>query len=269
MFDASPPAVDVMIVDEAQHDGARSMATLHATLQPKKLLGLTATPFRSDRIKLCFEQVIRDIGIQQLIQAGYLSKYRHFTVPAWQPTDIAARFASERERWGQSLIFFHRLQQCMECQQALAACGVPSEVVTGSSNRDRQIDAFRSGEIKVLLSMAILAEGFDCPELQTVFCRPSGRGCTIQMCGRVFRRHPAVPLKQIVQSRCTRYPITKTADAAEQYVHMNGHWRSLHVNEQANAVGHNMLQLLSQCRTQLPDHVTKHRRSRRAAPWQT
>ena len=33
----------------------------------------------------------------------------------------------------------------------------------------------------------ILTEGFDCPSLKTVFCRPSGKSCTVQMGGRDFR----------------------------------------------------------------------------------
>ena len=64
MFDKQPPAVDLLVIDEAQHDGAMSMASLHAAIRPTWTLGLSATPFRTDRVKLCFDHVIRDAGIK-------------------------------------------------------------------------------------------------------------------------------------------------------------------------------------------------------------
>ena len=51
----------------------------------------------------------------------------------------------------------------------------------------------------------VLTEGFDDPTLQTVWVRPSGRGPTIQMAGRVLRKCGDM-VKQIVQCRETRHP---------------------------------------------------------------
>ena len=49
MFDRDPPReVDLLIVDEAQHDAASSMAHLHNVIRPRYIIGLTATPFRVD-----------------------------------------------------------------------------------------------------------------------------------------------------------------------------------------------------------------------------
>jgi superfamily II DNA or RNA helicase len=244
MFDSNPPEVDFLIVDEAQHDAATSMATLHAKMKPKYVLGLSATPFRSDRAKLCFQEVVRDIGIQQLIQFGYLSRYRHFTMPSYRPFDVANFYARDQERWGKSLIFFHRLEQCLECQKQLWEQGVRVEVVTASSDRERQIEDFETGRIDVLLSMAILTEGFDCPSLQTVFCRPSSKGPTLQMCGRVFRIHPEKKMKQIVQCAETRHPMTGTAEALEQYVWLEGAWKSLAKNSQIDAICQRMREMV-------------------------
>ena len=44
----------LMIVDEAQHDAASSMSHLHNMIEPDLILGMTATPFRTDKMKLCF-----------------------------------------------------------------------------------------------------------------------------------------------------------------------------------------------------------------------
>ena len=83
MFDKEPPTgLDLLVVDEAQHDAANSMAHLHQLIRPRFILGLSATPYRSDRVKLCFDSVLKDAGIQALIQDGYLSAYHHFTLPS-------------------------------------------------------------------------------------------------------------------------------------------------------------------------------------------
>jgi superfamily II DNA or RNA helicase len=64
MFDRDPPAsLDLLVVDEAQHDAAQSMALLHQRVRPHFILGLSATPFRADRVKLCFDNVLKDADI--------------------------------------------------------------------------------------------------------------------------------------------------------------------------------------------------------------
>jgi superfamily II DNA or RNA helicase len=266
MFDKNPPRVDMLIVDEAQHDAAMSMANLHCVIRPKKVLGMTATPFRTDRIKLCFDKVISDAGIHQLIQDGYLSRYHHYTIGVYTPESVAECFAREPERWGQSLIFFHRLVQCQACRTLLERRGFRAEVVTAKTNRQRQIEDFATGKIDVLLNMAILTEGFDCPTLQTVFCRPSGRACTIQMGGRVFRRCSAVPFKQIVQCKRTRHPFIKTAFADEQYVWADDGWQSLKLNRHITAISDVARHAIAQSVSELPKLVAQHRR--RPLPWQ-
>ena len=265
MFDKQPPEVDMLIVDEAQHDAATSMANLHCQLRPKKILGLTATPFRTDRVKLCFDHIIKDAGIHRLIQDGYLSPFRHYTIPEYTPESVASFFSREPDRWGKSLVFFHKASDCHQCCRLLAEAGVTAEVVTAITDRDRQIADFENGDIQVLINMNILTEGFDCPSLQTVFCRPSVKGCTIQMAGRVLRQCEGVPMKQIVQCTHTKHPFLKTAMPAEQYDWMDGEWRTLKVNERLVEISNQARLLVSQTAVELPDLVSKHRR--KSNPW--
>lgn len=265
MFDKQPPKVDVLVVDEAQHDAAASMANLHSTIRPQKVLGMTATPFRTDRIKLCFDKIIKDAGIHQLIQDGYLSRYHHFTIRQYSPASVAECYLREPERWGKSLIFFHRLVQCNECCERLVRQGVRAEVVTARTDRQRQIADFSEGQIDVLLNMAILTEGFDCPTLQTVFCRPSGRACTIQMSGRVFRKCPGLPFKQIVQCNNTRHPFVKTALPDEQYAWSEQGWQSLKLNRHITAISDVARRAVATAEVKLPPLVANHRR--RSLPW--
>ncbi|MBC8876254.1 MAG: DEAD/DEAH box helicase family protein [Planctomycetes bacterium] len=266
MFEKNPPAVDMLIVDEAQHDAAMSMANLHCEIRPKKILGLTATPFRTDRIKLCFDKVIRDAGIHQLIQDGYLSRYHHYTIPEYTPASVARFLIDDPDHWGKSLVFFHRQDQCDECCRILTSRDIRAEVVTAKTDRERQITDFTEGRIDVLINMLILTEGFDCPSLKTVFCRPSGRGCTIQMGGRVFRKHPGIPYKQIAQCKNTRHPFVKTAMADEQYVWSDGQWRSLSLNRHISAISDRARQVIARAQVQLPQLVAAHRTS--PLPWE-
>lgn len=259
MFDKAPPQVDMVVVDEAQHDAARSMAILHERVKPKHVLGLSATPYRTDRIKLCFQQVIRDVGIQRLIQEGYLAPYHHYTIPEYNPRSVAECYCREQDRWEKSLLFFHRYRDCLQCRDELLSRGVQAEIVTAASDRERQIDRFAAGTTHVLISMAILAEGFDCPSLKTVFCRPSGKSCTIQMSGRVFRRYPGIEFKQIVQCRATRHPLLKTAEPHEQYAWMDGGWRTLKLNRRLAEVSAHTLRLVAASPVALPEVVAQHR----------
>jgi superfamily II DNA or RNA helicase len=254
MFDKEPPTgLDLLVVDEAQHDAASSMAHLHQVIRPRFILGLSATPYRSDSVKLCFDSVIKDAGIATLIQDGYLSPYHHFTLPAYNPPSVVEHYLRERQRWGRTIFYFHTLDQCFEANALLKKAGVLCDVVTGSSDRDAQLEAFRAGRLDALSNCLVLSEGFDCPELQTVFCRPSCKGLTIQMCGRVLRQHPTVPIKQIVQCTQTRWPFVRTAAAAAQFAWQNGEWRSLSLNPRINEVAGRTMQALAKIRVALPN----------------
>ena len=257
MFDKRPPQVDLLVIDEAQHDGALSMANLHSFIKPQKILGLSATPFRSDRFKLCFERSIHDAGIHELIAGGYLSPYHHYTIPRYTPADVAAAYANDRQRWGQSLIFFHTLSDCRACVRELEQRGVPAELVTGQSDRERQIADFAAGRVPVMVNMLILSEGFDCPRLRTVFCRPSGRLCTTQMAGRALRLHPTERVKNVVQCAATRHPFPRTAPPTEQYLWTDEGWRSLAVNDQIERMTQRMQSIVAASRTELPALLTK------------
>ncbi|MFZ4733600.1 MAG: DEAD/DEAH box helicase [Pirellulales bacterium] len=244
MFDRNPPAADLLVVDEAQHDATRSMATLHAAVGAKKVLGLSATPWRADRHGLCFERSVRDAGIRQLVLDGFLSPFAHHTIASYSPESVAATWLREPTRWGRSLVFFRTIAECRACAALLAAAGVACEVVTGSSDREAQIERFEQGACTVILSVAVLAEGFDCPGLETVFCRPSGKGPAVQMAGRVLRRVEGVPLKQIVQCRATKHPFTATATPAVQYVQTDDGWHSIGLNDRVERATTRMLELL-------------------------
>ena len=267
MFEKNPPsAIELLIVDECQHDAASSMAHLHNVIQPKWILGLTATPFRCDRVKLCFDKVVRDTGIHQLIQDGYLSGFNHYTIPSWDAEQLASHYGAEPERWGKSIFFFHTLSECFALQQSLRSHGIVSEVVTGTSDRDTQLDAFRNGDVRVLINCMVLTEGFDDPTLQTVWVRPSAKGPTIQMAGRALRKCDGLPVKQIVQCKQTPHPFIKTAHCRQQYLWQSGEWRTLQVNPLLNFCSNNVRRVMAQTKIDLPSYLKRTSERKRRAP---
>lgn len=258
----------LMVMDECQHDAASSAAHLHNLLQPDWVIGMTATPFRSDSMKLCFSKVIQDAGIHQLIQDGFLSPYEHFTIPDWHPNTVADFYAADPHRWGRSLFYFLNIDRCWQLHRNFQRRGISSDVVVGSTSpdyREGQLRAFRSGEVDCLINCMMLTEGFDEPALGTVWVRDAGKGPTIQMAGRVFRQHPQTPVKNVVQSSNTRWPMIKTASPAQQYLWC-GSWRSLKVNEHMNDMSHNARMAIATVNVEVPKWL-KNRNKTRGRRW--
>ena len=262
----NPRTKVLLVVDECQHDAADTMGTIHARINPEYTLGLSATPFRTDRVKLCFERIIKDAGIHQLIADGYLSQFDHYTIPVWNPVEVARFYLRERERWGKSLFFFHTLEQCQLFRDTLKGeGGEHSEIVTANSDRESQLDAFEAGEYDALSNMAILTEGFDCPALKTVWCRPSMKGPTIQMAGRVLRKHEPTGRKQIVQCQRTKFPMLKCAAPILQYTWQDSEWRSLQINPHIAEITRATLKKMLTAKAEMPAWIIKNRGKSRSA----
>ena len=253
----------LLVVDESQHDATSSMAHLHNIIQPEYVLGMTATPFRTDRVKLCFDQVIRDAGIHQLILDGFLSPYHHYTIQDWKPETIATRYLEDPKRWGPSIFFFHQMKDCFELSSILNGNGIVSEVVTGDSDRETQLKMFADGDVKCVINCMVLSEGFDAPFLSTAWVRDSGRGPTIQMGGRVFRKHKDLPFKQIVQSKGTHWPFLKTATPKMQYIWQNNEWMSLEINEKIEDIAGNAMWAIANIDVTLPKFLTNKKTKKR------
>ena len=233
----------VIMLDEAHHDGADSAHSIHNKLNPLLYLGLSATPLRTDRVKLCFELTLQDAGYHNLISDGYLSQFDQFMLNEFTPASVASAYLADVPKWGKSLMFFLTYQECFDCAAILRSAGIRCDIVTSATDRYAQIDAFEAGEIDVLINMSVLTEGFDCPDLRTVWVRDSAnRGPTMQMAGRVLRKHHSKPFANIVQSVKTSYPFARVAKPHDQYVQQNGVWRSIGASEMVRMMSNMMIQ---------------------------
>jgi superfamily II DNA or RNA helicase len=299
MFDSYPQgvmeAVDnghpiLLCIDESQHDSASSMAHLHNIIKPTYILGLTATPFRTDRVKLCFDKIVKDAGIHQLIQDGYLSQFHHYTIPQWDAKTVADFYIREPERWGKSIFYFHTLDECHHLSSILEEHketikqklsqhrpDLPigdniSEVITGSSKeseREDQLARYRKGEVPCLINCMVLTEGFDDPTLETAFVRDSVKGPTMQMAGRAFRQHPdraTNPIfehKKIVQSKNTHWPILKTAAPEQQLLWRENDWASLTVNPHLKHINNTARAAIARTVVEIPKFIQERTKKKR------
>jgi superfamily II DNA or RNA helicase len=284
MFDKNPESLVqahqdgrpvLMVVDEAQHDAANSMAHLHNIIEPRYILGLTATPFRTDRVKLCFDKVVKDAGIHQLIQDGYLSPYHHYSIPKWGPETVADHYCASPERWGRSIFYFLQQVECCQLRDLLMERGhfpryakalrdkdrvgvaTFDPVITGDSDRERQLDAYLNGHTDKLINCMVLTEGFDDPSLQTAWVRDSGKGPTMQMAGRAFRWFEHLEFKQIVQSKLTRWPMIRTAMPKQQFLWQSEEWRSLTVNPHLAEINNRARMAIATTEVEMPKFVTE------------
>jgi superfamily II DNA or RNA helicase len=261
----STPRPVLLVTDEARHDAAASMTSQGNVIQPKYRLGLDATPFRTDRLKLCYEKVVKDAGISTLIRDGWLSRYDHYSIDSWTPESVCETYLREPERWGQTFMYFHNQKQCAQVMDALTAANISCDLVTGDTDCEQQLDKFRAQETRVLVSMMKLTEGCDMPSLQTAFVRDSCKGPTIQMGGRLFRLFDGLPVKQMVQSKNTHWPFLRTAMPDQQFVWQGSRWASLTINPRIDSVAAITRQAIAQANVKLPKYLTGRKKRQKMA----
>ncbi len=229
--------IRIAVMDEAHHDTTESMARVYGDIDPQYCIGLTATPFRMDQNRLGFQKVIKKAGYRYLIDDGYLAGFNHWSITnEWSPEAVANTYLESPDAWGSSVMFFLNREECETASRVLTEGGVSNTIVHGESDRESQIEDLQNGKVQVVISMAILAEGFDFPALQSVFVRDSqSKGLVMQMAGRALRKFTMPDGKQkvanVIQSSKSHYPFTRFARARNQYVKSNGRWSSIKPND--------------------------------------
>ena len=257
VFSSNPPKADLVVLDEAHHEATQSCLSMYENTGNTRTLGLSATPMRTDRMRLSFQTSVRCCGIQRLINMGVLAQYHSCKLPEWNVELAAKVFCESPERWGKTLVFFQTIHECMIFKHILAGHGLGCEVVTAQSNRDSQLDAFIAGDVQVVANVSVLSEGFDLPELRSVFVRDASRLPTIQMAGRGLRRAPGKDYCNLVQSSNSPYPVEKIALPSEGFRYMKNKWLSCSGNTQVILdTLENSMKLLEGRKIHLPRYLT-------------
>ena len=233
VFDPNPPQADLVILDEAHHEATQSCLNLYEKVRNKRTLGLSATPLRTDKMRLSFQTHVHTTSIQRLIDEDVLADFYSYKIDDWKPESVAQIFCQYQEQWGKSLVFFHTINECEQFRDLLAVKDIPCEVITSKTNRDEQLEQFVLGAFPVIANVNIFCEGFDLPELRTVFIRDASRLPTIQMAGRGLRKSASKDHCNFIQSQLAPYQVEKIAKPERSFVHRKNVWLSRSGDTQA------------------------------------
>ena len=193
-----PDDFDYIVIDEFHHAAARTYRRVIDYFRPKFLLGLTATPDRTDGadlLSLCQENLVFEASIHDGIEGGQLCPFHYFGVAddvdysniPWRNaqfdiTELTAAVATEA-RARNSLEQFRKLggRRCIAfcCSQRHADFmaeffvreGVRAVAVHSGANsapRATSLERLRDGELEVIFAVDMFNEGVDVPSIDTV-----------------------------------------------------------------------------------------------------
>lgn len=195
------PRADLIVADEAHHYVADEWVTLLRDYPDAFVIGLTATPERSDGRGLgeLFGNLVVGTSVRDLVELGALvpcevlrpRNYLKSGEIAQHPVDAHAQHAGDRP----TIVFARSVELADEYTDQFKMRGVAAACIHGEmpwGERSLYLDAFRRGSIRVLVNVFVLTEGFDAPETSCVIL---ARGCStagtyLQMVGRALRPAP-------------------------------------------------------------------------------
>ena len=209
----SPDEFDVVVVDECHHSSATTYRKILSHFKPRLTLGFTATPNRSDKVRLddIFSRIIFQRDLRWGIENGYLSDIYCLRVnigydlsavrtrmgdyapgeleEAMEGTADAIAEAYQKYAKGATLIFAVSVRQANEIASKIPG----AVVVTGETkNRADIIQRFTDGQIPCIVNVMVFTEGTDIPRVETVVvARPTqSDSLYTQMVGRGLRLYP-------------------------------------------------------------------------------
>jgi superfamily II DNA or RNA helicase len=216
----APDSFDYIVVDEFHHAAAASYRKLIAYFQPKFLLGLTATPERTDGgdlLALCQQNLVFRRDLVEGVRQGLLSPFHYFGVPdevdyrniPWRSTrfdEEALTTAVATQRRAQNALDLFRkhaarraLGFCVSQRHAdfMAAFftdrGIRAVAVhsgTSSAPRALSLEQLQVGQLEIVFAVDMFNEGVDLPLVDTVMMlRPTeSKVLWLQQFGRGLRK---------------------------------------------------------------------------------
>ena len=194
-----------IFIDEAHHVRARTWEKLLARWPDAVKIGLTATPERLDGKGLHaeFDVMIQGPSIKALQDDDYLAKVKTLVpsrreVIEWRKNTAKATFAHAVKAWkkyakGKRTIFFGwNVEHSREVAQLFRDSRISAEHVDGKTPedvRDKMMERFRQGKLKVICNFDIISEGFDAPDCDCIIIGGSTASIVryLQRAGRVMR----------------------------------------------------------------------------------
>ena len=215
----------MIVIDEAHHALAKTYKEMWERFPKAKFLGLTATPCRLNGKGFTdlFDVLVQSWGVPEFISKGRLATYDFVSIKSDGVTqrlidslqkrgadgdyqnkemDMLLNKKPSIERLYRSLeeygkdrkgivyaINISHAQKITKLYQEHGVKAIAIDSKTPAAERQQDIEAFKKGDIQVLVNVDIFSEGFDCPDVEFVqLARPTlSLAKYLQMVGRGLR----------------------------------------------------------------------------------
>ena len=215
----------MIVIDEAHHALAKTYKEMWERFPNAKFLGLTATPCRLNGKGFTdlFDILVQSWSVPEFISKGRLATYDFVSIKSDGATqrlidslqkrgadgdyqnkemDMLLNKKPSIERLYQSLEEFGKdrkgivyainishAQKITKLYQEHGVNAIAIDSKTPATERQQDIEAFKKGDIQVLVNVDIFSEGFDCPDVEFVqLARPTlSLAKYLQMVGRGLR----------------------------------------------------------------------------------
>ena len=215
----------MIVIDEAHHALAKTYKEMWERFPNAKFLGLTATPCRLNGKGFTdlFDVLVQSWGVPEFISKGRLATYDFVSIKSDGVTqrlidslqkrgadgdyqnkemDMLLNKKPSIERLYRSLeeygkdrkgivyaINISHAQKITKLYQEHGVKAIAIDSKTPATERQQDIEAFKKGDIQVLVNVDIFSEGFDCPDVEFVqLARPTlSLAKYLQMVGRGLR----------------------------------------------------------------------------------
>lgn len=215
----NPEHFDYILIDEVHKAGAKSYRKVIDYFKPKFLLGMTATPERTDDFNIynIFDyNIAYEIRLQEALEEDMLCPFHYFGVADFQlngevitDTTLLNKLVTEERinhlidkinYYGYSgnsvkgLMFCSRKEEAHLLSDALNKRGYRTVALTGEDSQEEralQIDRLEKGSLDYILTVDIFNEGIDIPSInQIVMLRQTESSIIfVQQLGRGLRKH--------------------------------------------------------------------------------
>lgn len=226
-----PEYFKTIIIDEAHHAAASSYQKILTYFKSNYVLGVTATPQRSDSVRLVdtFEEIVYYKSIEDLINEGWLCPLIGYRVKT--NTDISeveitnGDYRQEQlaeaidnpnrntcivnafldlANTKKTVIFAANIAHARNLAASFAAqTRTQVRVVLGETpdeEREQILKEFKSGVVQVIINVGVLTEGFDEPSIEAIILARPTRSTLLytQIVGRGTRLNDGKPNCMII-----------------------------------------------------------------------
>jgi superfamily II DNA or RNA helicase len=252
--EAVAPRIGFLIVDECHRCPSRTFTEAVTSFDTKYMLGLSATPWRRDKLsQLIFwhlGDVHHEVDKNHLIETGAVlpakvivreTTFRTRHDPINEYSKMLSELTTDTQRnilitsdvaqevingTGICLVLSDRKAHCENLQALLRYRNkIDSELLTGDlpiNQRQEVIEKLNDKKVKVLIATGqLIGEGFDCKELTTLFLATpiSFSGRVLQYLGRVLRPAPGKQLARVFDYVDVNVNVLKKAANSRQRVY--------------------------------------------------